>query len=307
MSALDSVLPYRPSAVARALGEGSRLPLLAVSELVRGWSGPLVALSVEAEPVLEACFRAAREANAAVGIARAPAARNGAVRLFQETRDAAESGRHRLPFFLQAGPFALGADKDAKAAASRALVEHAEAGFTAFWLDPSGCPESDAPRIAAEIARPAVELELAVEVSVPSDPAAAARWAGAMASEGGRPTFVRARSTDFGEPVDFSLARAWADAVAGSGVIPSVALSGACRPEAIRAWVEAGFRKLEPATPIARARAERLGSLSGAEAEVARERLEAVAFCEALDLITASGGEGSGRRITTFLADQSAG
>lgn len=332
MTALDQALSLRPVNVAQRLGTASRLPLLNAGDLLRALpqGRALATLPAVARTTVSGILRAAREEHAAVGVAVAPSPeRNGAGALVAPLLQLAEEGRHRLPFFLQAGPFDVAsADSRELALLGRAVFDHVEAGFTLISVDASALPWEHQPVVMDELLRPALERELAVELVAPPEPDAARAWLEGLFHAGIRPTFARSSSQAFvldGE-VDFGAVSAWARVLIEAKVAPSVELRGGLRRSA-SSWAAAGVRKLEAGSELAAGALARLPEpmreeISAGARQVATwrllgparaalealeegqlERLEALAFGEALELIGACGAAGTGKAVLERLAE----
>src|SRR5690349_1359854 len=182
MTALDKALSLRPANVAHRLGGSSRLPLLNAADLLRALpeGQTLATVPAVAQATVAGLLRAAREENAGGGVALAPSQeRNRASGLFAAVPQRAEEGRHRLPFFIQAGPFdATSADARELALLGRAIFDHVEAGATLISVDASALPWEHQPLVMDELLRPALERELAVELVAPADPETVRTWLG---------------------------------------------------------------------------------------------------------------------------------
>lgn len=332
MTALDMALSLRPANVAHRLGASSRLPILNAADLLRALpeTQALATVPAVAETTVAGILRAAREENAVVGVALAPSPeRNRASGLVAGVLRSAEEGRHRLPFFVQAGPFdATSADARELALLGRAVFDHVEAGATLISVDASALPWEHQPVVMDELLRPALEAELAVELVSPADPATARTWLEGLLHAGIRPTFARCSSTAFvaGGKVDFAQVRAWVEVLRVARVAPSVELRGVVAKDAA-AWTAAGVRKLEAGDDLARGALARLPEamreelsagartvatwrLLGAVREALdaleegqQERMEALTFGEAFELLAACGAAGSGKATLARLAE----
>jgi hypothetical protein len=332
MTALDKALSLRPANVAHRLGGSSRLPLLNAADLLRALppSQALATLPAVAQTTVAGILRAAREENAVVGIALAPSPeRNRASALFASLLHRAEEGRHRLPFFVQAGPFdATSSDARELALLGRAIFDHVEAGATLISVDASALPWEHQPVVMDELLRPALERELAVELVAPADPQTARTWLDGLLHTGIRPTFARCSSDAFtsGREVDFGRVGAWAAMLAEAGIAPSIELRGVIS-HAASAWTAAGIRKLEAGDELARGALARLPESMHAELaagartvatwrllgaardaldaleEGQQDRMEALTFGEAFELLGACGAAGAGKAAIDRLAE----
>jgi hypothetical protein len=333
MTALDQVLSLRPANVIHRLGSASRLPVLNPADLLRamGEGAALATLPSVATSTVAGLLRAAREENAVVGVSVAPTLeRNLAARIAEPIFQLAEEGRHRLPFFLQAGPFEVSSpDARELAQVGRAIFDHVEAGFTLISVDASLLSAEEAPAAIAELLRPALERELAVELWAPVEPEAIAPWLDGLLRAGVRPTFARASSDAFGggpDGPDFQKVGAWAAALRQDRVAPSIELRGRLFRRFASAWVAAGVQKLEAGEELAQGALSRLPEpmreeisagarqvatwrLLGAAREALdaleagqQERMEALIFGEALELFDACGASGDGKALVGRLA-----
>jgi hypothetical protein len=332
MTALDKALSLRPANVSHRLGSSSRLPLLNAADLLRALpeAQALATVPAVAPATVAGLLRAAREENAVVGVALAPSReRNRASGLFAAVLQRAEEGRHRLPFFIQAGPFdATSADARELALLGRAIFDHVEAGATLISVDASALPWEHQPVVMDELLRPALERELAVELVAPADPETVRTWLDGLLHAGIRPTFARCPSDAFqaAGKVDFAQVGAWARTLTAAGIAPSVELRGVVS-RAASAWTAAGVRKLEAGDELARVALARLPEamreelaagartvatwrLLGAARDALdaleegqQDRMEALTFGEAFELLGACGAAGSGKATVTRLAE----
>lgn len=345
MIALEKLLALRPTNAAARLGPASGIPLLNPRDLLRaqeGQPGALACVQVSSPVLLPAVFRAARDEDAALGIACAfrPTQRDAAARFFEAFRQAAEETDHRRPVFLQAGPLRLTTlEGRAVEAAAGDVFRFIDAGFTLISLDVSAVDETAALGV-VEVARPAIERELAVELAPPrlSSAQELTRFLERCASLGLRPNLVRISSrTVVPDPLpgapepepDFEYLREIAQAVRASGAW--LALEDHGTPfRRLSAWAAAGVRKLDVAEPLARrvlqalpdeARAQlqerarsarlgvgellaQLGDALGGLTDEARARVEALSYGDTADLLEAVGSKGSASHASIFLCEQ---
>lgn len=345
---LEKLLALRPTNAASRLGPSSLLPLLNVRELLRaneGQPGALACVQIAAAPVLPAVLRAARDEDAAIGLSCAfrPSQRDAAERFFQQLRSAAAELDYRRPVFLQAGPMRLTSlEGRAVEAAAGDVFRFIDAGFTLISLDVSALDAEEAVRV-AEIARPAIERELAVEIAPPrvggQDAASdLERFLERLAGDGLRPDLIRVSSRTVvpealpGAPEpepDFEFLQELSQVASAHGA--ALALEDHGTPHRrLSAWAAAGVRKVDVGEPLARrvlqvlpsevqetlagrAQAARiglgellaqLGDPLGAVSDAERERAEALCYGDAADLLAAIGAQGSATHATTFLAGQ---
>jgi hypothetical protein len=207
-------------------------------------------------------------------------------------------------------------------------------------LDTSTLSTEDSVRICAGLARVANERELSVEIAAPQEagggrpsPETLRKHLEALARKGLEPRFIRLRSTtilplDGGEVEgDFGALRELEAVAAERGA--SLAIEDRGTPSRLlSSWTAAGVRKVDAGQPFARpvlsalsgerqeellakAReagvglAELLGRTEaplGAVAPELKERVEAIAYGEALDLLEVLGGVGSATRAMGFLS-----
>lgn len=334
MTPFEKVLTLRPAHVVQRLGPASRLPLLNAADLLRALpgDGALPMVPLVATRAMAGILRAAREQSAVVGISiPVGPARGSTVKTVEWALALAEEERHRLPFFLQGGPFvASGADARELAQLGRAVFDLVDAGCTLISLDASALLEDSAPAVVAELLRPALERELAVELVAPSDPSHVRAWLDGLTAAGVHPAFARCPSGAFVTPggVDFEAVERWAKALASGSVAPSIELRGRLHRRSASAWVAAGVRKLEAGDELAEGALTRLPQamreeiVVGAQREATwrllaaardaidaldagqQERMEALIFGEALELFGACHVEGAAKAMIQRLSDQ---
>ncbi|MBI3183820.1 MAG: hypothetical protein HYZ28_16910 [Myxococcales bacterium] len=348
MGALGKLLALRPTNAVARLGQASALPLLNPGDLTRALGEPpaaLLCVPVVARAALGGLFRAARLADAVLGISApfTPADRDGAARLFGEMIEAAEATGHQRPIFAQAGPIRVSqASAENVGALEEAAFRFVDAGFTLLSVDASRLAPEAAAQACARIAQPALERELPVELALPRvarSGSALEEWLEALRAERLPPRYLRVEASSLvlgggpeGEAApDFDRIRELALVAAGQGAALTLEDDGAVPFRLAGSLVEAGVRKLDAAEVFARIAAqvlpgkdrEKLSSkaraaqlpLSDLLALVwaalselpapAAERIEAMSFFEAEGWLEALGGAGSARRAANFLAHRS--
>lgn len=172
---LDKVLTLRPTNVVMRLGQSSRIPLLNPRDLVASFAearAALLCVPAYSRAAIAGLLRASRDEDAVLGIS-CPALlpdRDTPVKFVETVRDAAEEVRHRKPLFLQAGPFRLAStEARVRDQAVGAVYKFVDAGFTLISLDASGLGLADAVAAYKELAAPALERELSIEIAAPQD------------------------------------------------------------------------------------------------------------------------------------------
>jgi len=324
----DSVLPVLdPRDLARALDDAGV---------------PLVCVPVVTAAALPGLLRAARDQDAVLGLSapHRPGGRDVASTFFGAVRAASAECRHRRPVFLQAGPLRLTSEEPrALRAAREDIYRYVDAGFSLLSLDASALPPEAGVRVVAELVGAAEERELSVEVAAPVDragrasPAALETCLEGLRARQVEIRFVRVRSAQFlpstggGDPgPNRSALEELSEIARAFGAWLSVEIAeGASK---LSTWAPGGVRKLDVGVPFAEMVLGALGpelrrSLPGraaaagvpvwellaqlgeplAEASAAvRERVEALAYAEALDLLEASGGRGSATEAVAYLA-----
>ncbi len=340
MGASDRLLSLRPTNAVASLS-GAALPVLDPRELILALPDGVAMLCVPvgSEAALPGLFRAARDLEAIVGFSApyAPNERESAYRFFHAVKQAAQEVRRLGPFFLQAGPIRIArADARALEPLLQATFRIVDAGFTLLSLDGSRLAPDEAAHCIAELASPALERELSVEVAAPRDEegrtsAGAARaLLGELAKCGIVPRFLRLTSRAVsGEAfLDFDLVREIAAAAEAHGASLSLEDLGGTLAERARDWVQAGVRKYEPAAAFGRialshlsgehqmalqARADGAGlpvtdvlALAAPAlqppAPESRERIEALSFAEAHAWLESLGAVGSARAVASFYS-----
>ncbi len=349
MDTLERLLALRPTNAAARLGHDSALPLLNPRDVLRSLESEPAAvacLQIPADPVFAAVLRAARDLDSVLGLSSPyrPAQREAPARSFEALRVAAEETAHRKPIFLQAGPLRLTSlEGRAVEAAAGDVFRFIDAGFTLISLDVSMLDPEQALQV-AEVARPAIERELAIEVAPPrgaSGHGAAeelGRFLDALAQAGLRPNLVRISSRTVvpdalpgaAEPEpDFEYLREISHTVRDQGAL--LALEDHGTPiRRLSAWAAAGVKKVDLSEPFARrvlqvlppdtqtalrAKAQsarmglgellaQLGDPLAAVTPAERDRVEALCYGEACDVLEAMAGKGTATRCARFLADQ---
>jgi hypothetical protein len=330
MSVLEKVLTLRPGNVVARLGSGSRLPLLNPRELLRALEGRPVALPcvpLLAKAALPGLLRAARSEDAVLGLACPhPLADRGAPERFVAAlRDVTEDpdAEHSRPVFLQAGPLRLTrTDGAALEELQEAVFRVVDAGFTLVSLDVSRLPAAEAVEAVRAVVGPVLERELALEVSLPEP------------GEGGLVDAARAllEGLGQGEP-DVALLGGLVELASELGASVAVGEVTAADVRLLPTYVAAGARKVDCAGPFERLalgawpaeareqvlrKAEGSGLTAGELLSVleeqlppleveARERLEALSFAEATEVLAALGATGTGWRAMTWLAEHQGG
>lgn len=345
MNALEKVLTLRPGNAAARLGHASRLPLLNPRDLVTALGDRPSALLCVALSVPEQAggiLRAARDRDALVGLScvHDPGRRELASTFFEHVRRTTDEYGHRRPVFLQAGPLRiLDAEPRSIAALEGAVFRYVDAGFSTVSLDASALPTEGAQQVYAQVARAAIERELAVEVTFPgaSRPTSDALGAflSALAGLRVRPEFVRLRSTMFlpealpGAEVegDFAALQELQQVAEASGTrvsledrgtplrtVPSWNAARVRKVDASEAFAEVVLQALSPQVASelrgeSRETGVLLSTLLGERPmltaqlpEAARHRIEALAYSEASDLLRAFGAVGSATHAMEALA-----
>lgn len=270
---LDKVLSLRPTNVAMRLGQESRLPVLNPRDLlaaIEGEAQALLCIPCYVPSLGAGALKAARDQDAIIGVAcpHPLADRDSPGRFVDALRDGAEEVRHRKPLFLQAGPLRLLHDDErAREQLGSAAFRFVDAGFTLLSIDASKLSAHDAARAYREIAQPAIERELSIEVAAPQDEAG--RVSGeslralleALSESGVLPQFVRVPGAAYAleaEPretwqLDLSVLKELGEVAREFRAALSIEDEGT-RPHALaEAWLEAGVRKVEPAAACASA------------------------------------------------------
>ncbi|XXF81016.1 hypothetical protein P2318_15010 [Myxococcaceae bacterium GXIMD 01537] len=345
MTVLDKVLTLRPGNAVARLGPGSRLPMLNPRELLRALEGSPAALPcvpLLSKAALPGLLRGARSEDAVLGLACPhPLADRGAPERFVTAVRVATSdadAEHIRPVFLQAGPMRVArGDAEALAALQEGLFRVVDAGFSLVSLDVSRLPAAEAVEAVRAVVGPALERELALEVSAPEG-ASLAEAAGELL-EGLRRArvpvaFLRVPAAALGEgEPDVALLREVVEAAARAGARVSVSDVPGASVRLLPTYVAAGARKVDCTGPFERLALEawppeareqvrsKAGAAGLAAGELlsvleeqlppleaaARERLEALSFAEATDLLAALGAAGTGWRAMSWLAEHRGG
>ena len=311
----DEVLALRPGNAVAALPKGSGVLLASVRDLVRADPDhALLTMPAFARQALPGLLQAAKSLDACLGIslgAELPApAFTPASLVAALAQEADEVGLLR-PLFLHAEGIAV-ADKER---ARRRAFAFVDAGFTSASFDPGPLSIAESAPAIRAAAEPFVERELWVEALLPegADLAEAQAMAGALpgftvttraAGASVRLTAALGKGKVSALGID-RLGRAERSAAAGSGVArvapgPSVAeriaraLPPELRDELLRHAAELGTSCDGAAGPFA----GRIAELAPAW----RDRLEALAYHEAADLLRQLGAVGGGRRPHALLA-----
>lgn len=340
MSVLDKVLSLRPGNTVARVGAGSRIPLLNPRELLRALDRAPVALPclpVQAKSALPALLRAARAEDAVLGLAcpHPLADRGAAERFVSAVHDAAVEAEHSRPLFLQAGPVRISrVDGDALGPLQEGLFRVVDAGFTLVSLDLSRLDSYAAVEALNVLAGPVSERELSLELTAPASSSADPLDAYRTLLEGLRQwkvpvRFVRIAEAALGpgEP-DVALLRRLVDLAADYDAVVTVGEVGVGVPRALPTYVAAGVRKVDCVgaferlalgawPPEARASVVEKAAAAGLppgellsvlEEQLppptpeARERLEALSFTEAVEVLSALGATRSGQTSMRFLA-----
>ncbi len=343
MSVLDKVLALRPANAVARLGPKARLPLLSPHELLRALEGAPVALPcvpVQVKAAVPGLLAAARAEDAVLGLACThPLADRGAGERFLETvKAAAAEAEHARPLFLQAGPVRVTRPgPEGLGPQQESIARLVEAGFTLVSLDVSRLDTPTAVEAARELSAPLSERELPLELSLPMPANELARVTDTSRSllEGLRQAGVAARflrvpvSALGEEELDVGLLHLVVKLAAEFGVAVTVGEVSERSARALPTFVAAGVRKVDCAGPFerlalkawpeearalveqrARATGMSPGELVGLLEEqlpalepAARERLEALSFTEAVEMLSALGASRTGWRTMAWLAE----
>jgi hypothetical protein len=343
MSVLDKVLSLRPANAVSRMGPGSRLPLLSPGELLRALEGSPTALPcvpVRAKAAVPGLLTAARAEDSVLGLACShPLADRGATeRFLAAVRATSMESGHARPLFLQAGPVRVARPKpEGLVVQQEAIHRLVEDGFSLVSLDVSRLEPAVAVEVVQSVSAPLRERELPVELSLPARPRA-----GAGLTDTARPLlegllrsgvpvrFLRVQAAEFGEEdLDVGLLHLLVELAMGFGVSVTVADVPERSLRSLPTLVAAGVRKAAcaaPFEPIAMAawpeearaleeqRAESAGTTPGELLGMtddqpppldtaARERLEALSFTEATEMISLLGASKSGWRSMVWLAE----
>ncbi|WP_224366635.1 hypothetical protein [Hyalangium versicolor] len=343
MSVLDKVLALRPANAVARLGQGSRLPLLSPSELLRALEGAPVALPcipVRAKASVPGLLAAARAEDSVLGLACShPLADRGATERFLATvKAAAAESEHARPLFLQAGPVRVAKPKpEGVAVQQEAIFRLVDDGFSLVSLDVSRLDAASAVEVVRSLSAPLRERELPLEVTLP---ASAQEWDTVTdkarpllegLSKGGVPVrFLRVPSSAFGEEdLDVGMLHLLVELATEYGVSVTVAEVGERSLRSLPTFVAAGVRKVDCAGPFERIalaawpaeargvveqKAEATGvppgELLGLIEEqlpplesAARDKLEALTFTEATEVLSLLGVSRTGWRSMVWLAE----
>ncbi len=343
MSVLDKVLSLRPANAVARLGQKSRLPLLSPQELLRALEGAPVALPcvpVRAKAAVPGLLAAARAEDAVLGLACShPLADRGATeRFLTAVRAAAEEAEHSRPLFLQAGPVRVAKPKpEGVKLQQEAIFRLVDDGFSLVSLDVSRLEAAAAVEVVHTLSAPLRERELPLELTLPAPArefdtlADAARPLLEGLRDAGVPVgFLRVPVTAFGEDdLDVGLLHLLVELASGFGVAVTVADVTDRSARALPTLVAAGVRKVDCGGPFdrlalaawpeeARAVVEQKAEAAGlAPAELlglieeqlpaptpaALQRLEAMSFAEATDMLALLGATRTGWRSMTWLAE----
>jgi len=343
MSVLDKVLSLRPANAVARMGPGSRLPLLSPSELLRALEGSPAALPcvpVRAKATVPGLLTAARAEDSVLGLACShPLADRGATeRFLASVKAAAAESEHARPLFLQAGPVRVAKPKpEGVAFQQEAIFRLVDDGFSLVSLDVSRLDPSSAVEVIRSLCAPLRERELPMELTLPARPHEGASLTDTARPlleglrKGGVPVgFLRVPAAEFGEEdLDVGLLHLLVELATDFGVSVTVADVPEHAVRSLPTLVAAGVRKVDCAAPFerlslaawpaeARAVVEQKadtagmspGELLGLIEEqlppletAARERLEALSFTEATEMISMLGASRSGWRSMVWLAE----
>jgi hypothetical protein len=343
MSVLDKVLALRPANAVARLGQGSRLPLLSPSELLRALEGSPAALPcipVRAKASVPGLLAAARAEDAVLGLACShPLADRGATERFLATvKAAAVEAEHSRPFFLQAGPVRVAKPKpEGVAVQQEAIFRLVDDGFSLVSLDVSKLDAASAVEVVRSVSSPLRERELPMELTLPM-PAregqsltdTARPLLEGMSRAGVPVRFLRVSAEAFGEEdLDVGLLHLLVELATDFGVSVTVADVGERSLRSLPTFVAAGVRKVDCAAPFERValaawpaevratveqKAEATGvppgELLGLIEEqlpplepAARDKLEALTFTEATEVLSLLGVSRTGWRSMVWLAE----
>jgi len=343
MSVLDKVLSLRPANAVARLGPGSRLPLLSPSELLRALEGSPAALPcvpVRAKAAIPGLLTAARAEDSVLGLACShPLADRGATeRFLAAVKAAAAESEHARPLFLQAGPVRVAKPKpEGVAVQQEAIFRLVDDGFSLVSLDVSRLDPSSAVEVVRSICGPLRERELPMELTLPARPREGASLTDTARPlleglrKGGVPVgFLRVPAAEFGEEdLDVGLLHLLVELATEFGVSVTVAEVTERSLRSLPTFVAAGVRKVDCSSPFERLslaawpaearalleqKAESAGMSPGellglleeqlpALETAARERLEALSFTEATEMISLLGASKSGWRSMVWLAE----
>jgi len=343
MSVLDKVLTLRPANAVARLGQKSRLPLLSPQELLRALAGAPVALPcvpVRAKAAVPGLLAAARAEDAVLGLACShPLADRGATeRFLAAVKAAAEEAEHSRPLFLQAGPVRVSKPKpEGVKLQQEAIYRLVDDGFSMVSLDVSRLEAAAAVEVVHTLSAPLRERELPLELTLPlprrefETPADTAFPLLQGLRDAGVPVrFIRVPVAAFGEEdLDVGLLHLLVEQASGFGVTVTVGEVTDRSVRTLPTLVAAGVRKVDCGGPFdrvalaawtAEARAvvdqkaqeaglepaELLGLIEEqlpAPTPAALQRLEAMSFAEATDMLALLGASRTGWRSMAWLAE----
>lgn len=338
---LQRVLRRRPSNAAARFGAQSRLPVLDPRDLLAGLSaqapsaagGALLSVRVAVRDSLGGLLRGARELDAPLGLCcPSPLGDRQTPLLFTEAlATAAREVEHARPLFLEAGPIRL---SEVESADSLAAGVHrcVDAGFTLLSFELGDLELQRAIALMAEVAAPALERDLALEVDCPAGVELSV-WLEALRGVRCAPAFLRLsgptvramheegtawlaealgayarQAEEFG-----ALLSADEPGVPLDGGLSVLAASGVKKVRVGAAFVRPVVRALPPElrdelATRARARALSLEDLVVLIGErlppfepAAQNRIEALCFAEVVDLLGSLGLRHGSRRILDAL------
>ncbi|HEY3449880.1 MAG TPA: hypothetical protein VGK67_26240 [Myxococcales bacterium] len=320
-SPLAQVLRLRPSSVSSRLAR-TQVCLLNPRDLHRALPGrSLLVCECVAAPIAAGVLRAARQANAVVGLSFPELPRGERPRPGDAAREilqAAEAAGHEQPWFLRGGPVRVPeATEDAVAQAREAVYRLVDAGFTEASLDVTGLDPAEAAAAVAEGALGLRERELSVEVSTrETRPAELKELSLSFGAQGVRVDVVSLPASAFAPGTELS---AQLEAVRPSllGLVDAgdqAPTLGARRLTASIRLTKIGLNALPVAVQgTLRQKAAEGWSIPGAIAAglkaappspEACAKMEALAFREALDLLERCGCSATGPAAVTALLEQ---
>lgn len=320
-SPMAQVLRLRPSSVTARLAR-TAVCLLNPRDLHRALPGrPLVVCECVAAPIALGVFRAARQANAVVGLSFPDLPRGERPRPADaagEILQAAQEACFELPFFLRAGPVRVAeAGEEAVAVSRDAVYRLVDAGFTEACLDVTGLDPAEAAAVVAEGALGLRERELSVEVTTREvRPSELKELALSFGAQGVRVDVLTLPGSALKSVADLS-AHVEAVRPAGLGLVDAgdklptlgarrltvstrltrialnvlpASIESTLRQKAVEGWsvpgaIAAALRSAPPAPEV-------------------RQRMQETAFREALDLLERSGAAASGPAAVRALVEQ---
>lgn len=325
------MLALRPTNAASRLPQGSRVCILNPRDVYRALAqrrAIVPSVSLHVPFALPAVLRAARDLDAVLGLSGAAARRAMGHEVqvaspyaqFGRVADAAAETNTDRPLFLVGMLPIDAADPRTVAAAREVAFKFVDAGFTGVAVRPPNDPAESVADLVADIGAPLRDRELALEVVVsdPPDPARLSALAGTLKAKG-------AAADVFAVRLDGAPSSAAVGALARAARPAALAGYGVDRPAA--GLAAAGLRRFDLTRALFDVAAPALPSALVAEVhanpdpgpalashavdltrEVARERaerIEALAYAEALGLIRALGAHGTGRAVVEFLSTRS--